>query len=126
MNSLLTKTLISFSVYTIIIAGLSIIVSVFLPSVPISHVWPYILGFLFLTTLFAFYLLVKYLNSKMSMFANAFMLVNFGKLILFTVIILMYSWFNRSHAINFTITFFIYYLLLTTYEIVSLLKLQKR
>jgi len=59
------------------------------------------------------------------MFANAFMLVNFGKLILFTAIILIYAWFNRSEAISFTITFFVYYLILTTYEIIALLRIQK-
>lgn len=125
MNTLFKKTIVKFTFFTLAIAIISLMIQLFITSLPISNVWPYILGFMYLVTILAFYMLIKYLNSKISMFANAFMLVNFGKLILFTIIIFVYSWLNRSDAITFTITFFIYYLFLTTFEIISLLKIQK-
>ena len=115
-----------FTIFTAAILIFSLLIDLFLPQVPISQSWPYILAFLYAFTLVAFIILVKYIESRMSLFANAFMLVNFGKLVLFTIVILIYAWFNRTDAISFTITFFIYYLLLTLYEIVSLLKFQKR
>jgi len=114
-----------FSIYTVIIVLISLAIQIWIPSVVICNIWPVIITFLYLFTLMATIILIKYIgSSRLSHFANAFMLVNFGKLLLYTVIIVVYAWFFKSNAIAFTITFFIYYLLLTAYEIVSLLKMQ--
>jgi len=115
----------NFSYYSSIILILSIAVQQWVPKIQISTSWPFILLFMYAFTLFAFIMLAKYTGSKLTYFANAFMLVNFGKLVLFSIIIIAYAWLNHDDAIAFTITFFIYYLLLTTYEIIALLKMQK-
>ena len=125
MKSQIKSTLFIFTLYFIAIFLVSFILQYYLPNFPISSRWPYILAFLYVFTIIAFVILLKFIESRISMFANAFMLVNFGKLILFTAIILIYAWFNRSEAISFTITFFAYYLALTTYEIIALLRIQK-
>ncbi|MBT3175061.1 MAG: hypothetical protein HN336_09455 [Lentimicrobiaceae bacterium] len=125
MKSQIKSTLFIFTLYFIAIFLVSFILQYYLPNFPISSRWPYILAFLYVFTIIAFVILLKFIESRISMFANAFMLVNFGKLILFTAIILIYAWFNRSEAISFTITFFVYYLILTTYEIIALLRIQK-
>ncbi len=117
--------IIRLSFITFILLLITLVVQFGVPNVPLSPVWPYILIFLYSFTLLAFRMLIKYINSKMSFFANAFMLVNFGKLFLFTIIIVVYAWFNKSDAISFTIIFFIYYFVMTTYEVIALLKLQK-
>ncbi len=116
----------SFTYYSGIILLISIIVQQWIPTIMISIMWPFILLFLYAFTLFAFIMLVKYIDSKMTYFANAFMLVNFGKLVLFSVIIVVYALLNHDDAISFTITFFVYYFLLTSYEIVALIKIQKK
>ena len=116
----------TFSYYTITILLISFIIQQWVPAVKISSTWPFVLLFLYIFTLIAFRILVKYLTTKLTYFANAFMLVNFGKLVFFSIIIVVYAWFMRSDAISFTVTFFIYYLLLTTFEVVALLKLQKK
>ena len=126
MKSQIKSTLFIFTLYFIAIFLVSFILQYYLPNFPISSRWPYILAFLYVFTIIAFVILLKFIESRISMFANAFMLVNFGKLILFTAIILIYAWFNRSEAISFTITFFVYYLILTTYEIIALLRIQKK
>ena len=126
MNLSFKPVFIRFTIFSVLILIISLLIDQFLPQVPISHSWPYILSFLYAFTLVAFVILIRYIESRMSLFANAFMLVNFGKLVLFTIVILIYAWFNRADAISFTITFFIYYLLLTIYEIIALLKIQKR
>jgi len=95
------------------------------PAIQISSAWPFIILFMYLFTLFAFIMLSKYTSSKLTYFANAFMLVNFGKLLLFSIIILVYAWLNHDDAISFTITFFVYYLLLTTYELLHCSKCKK-
>lgn len=125
MKSRINKFAKGFSYYSGIIFLLSLAVQLWLHEVNISSMWPFILLFIYGFTLFAFNMLVKYIDTKITYFANAFMLVNFGKLILFTIIIVIYAWFVRSDAISFTITFFIYYLLLTTYEVIALLKIPK-
>ncbi len=125
MKSKIKPYVLRFSYYSGIIFLLSLAVQLLMPDIKISTVWPFILLFIYGFTLFAFTLLVKYLDSKLTYFANAFMLVNFGKLVLFSIIIILYAWFIRDDAISFTVTFFVYYLLLTTYEIIVLLKLQK-
>ena len=125
MKSKISSFIKSFSIYSGIILLLSMAIKKWIPAIQISSVWPFILLFLYLFTLFAFIMLSKYTGSKLTYFANAFMLVNFGKLLLFSVIIVIYAWLNHEDAIRFTLTFFIYYLLLTTYEIIALLKMQK-
>ena len=125
MKTIVSRTMLRFSYFTIAIVLLSLIVQLWIPAIIISKVWPLILLFLYVFTLIAIFVLLKYIGSKISYFANAFMLVNFGKLLLFSIIIVTYAWLNHDDAISFTITFFIYYLLLTSYEIVTLLKLQK-
>ncbi len=126
MNVSFKQVIRNFTVYSLLIFILSYLVQQFVKSLQISTAWYYILIFLYAVTALAFYFLIRYIHDKISLFANAFMLVNFGKLLLFTLVILVYSWFYRSDAISFTITFFIYYLLLTTYEIVVLLKLHRK
>ncbi len=116
----------NFSIYSAIIMLISIIIQNWIPVLKISTAWPYIFLFMYGFTLFAFIMLVRYMSTKLTYFANAFMLVNFGKLVLFSVIIVVYALLNRDDAIPFTATFFIYYFLLTTFETVALLKLQKK
>ena len=115
----------NFSYYSVVILLLSLAIQQWIPAIQISTSWPFILLFMYAFTLFAFVMLAKYTSSKLTYFANAFMLVNFGKLVLFSIIIIVYAWLNHDDAIAFTITFFVYYLLLTTYEIIALLKMQK-
>lgn len=126
MKSKIKPFIVGFSFYSGIILLLSIIIQLLIPELKISSTWPFILIFIYGFTLYAFIILVKYIDTKLTYFANAFMLVNFGKLILFSIIIIVYAWLVRDDAISFTVTFFVYYLLLTAYEIKSLLKLQKK
>lgn len=125
MKSKIVPFIVSFSVYSGIIVLASIAIHLWMPVIAISPMWPLIIVFMYLFTLLATVMLLKYIDSRISQFANAFMLVNFGKLVLFTFVIVAYAWFFRADAISFTITFFIYYILLSTYEIVALLRMQK-
>jgi len=126
MKKITTQFIKNFSLYTLVILILSSIIQIWIPNIPISSVWYFILLFMYLFTLLAFTILIKYIYSKITYFANAFMLVNFSKLVLFSVIIFIYAWFVRDDAIPFAVTFFIYYFLLTTYEVIALLKLQNK
>lgn len=115
-----------FSYYSGTILLLSLAIQQWVPAVQITSTWPYILLFMYAFTLFAFNMLTTYIGGKITYFANAFMLVNFGKLVLFSIVIVVYAWLFHDDTISFTVTFFIYYFLLTTYEIIALLKMQKK
>lgn len=125
MKGKIAPFIISFSYYSGAILLLSFAIQQWVPAIKISSSWPFILLFMYAFTLFAFNMLAKYMGSKLTYFANAFMLVNFGKLVLFSIIIIIYAWLNHDDAISFTATFFVYYLFLTTFEIIALLKMQK-
>ncbi len=108
-----------------IVLILSIVVDLWVYKIPISPAYPYIFAFLFLTTLFVFRTIAKSMEKRLSRFANVYMLANFGKLILFTFIIVAYSFLNREDAIAFMLTFFSYYFIFTGIEIIALLRIKK-
>ena len=96
------------------------------PNIPISPVFPYILIFLFLSTLIIYLALKKAIKKRASLFTNAVMLVNFGKLFFYGIIIFVYAYLNRADAVSFILTFFIYYFAFTTFEVFALLKIGEK
>jgi hypothetical protein len=125
MKSGFHKFLIGFTLFTLAVAIISSVIYIWLPDIPVSPVYPYIILFIYLLTLLIVRQLIKSLKDKPNRFVNTFMLMNFGKLALFTVIMFIYAWFNRPDAVGFIVTFFTYYLLFTTYEITILLRLSR-
>ncbi len=115
---------IQLSILTMFVLTLSIITDFFIPKIKISEMYPYILIFLYLATLGIFRLIAKSMESRLSRFANIYMLAIFAKLILFTVIILLYSFLNPDDAVSFMLTFFVYYFVFTSFEIYSLLRIK--
>jgi len=115
----------SFTLYTIVIALMSSAIYWWVPAVPVSHTFLLIILFMYVLTLVLLRLLFLSMQRRLSQFVNAFMLVNFGKLFLYSIIIFIYAYLNRGDAVSFIATFFVYYLLFTSYEIVVLLKVNK-
>lgn len=110
------------TIYSVVILLICLAIYLWVAKIQISPAFPYIILFFYAFTLYIFRILNKAKEDRISRFTNAFMLVNFGKLILFTIIILLYAYFNRSDAIAFTLTFFVNYILFTAFEISVLLK----
>ena len=125
MKTTFHKFLISFTIYALAIALLSSAIYIWVPAIPISHAYPYILLFIYILTLVILSLLIKSMENKLSRFVNAYMLINFAKLILYTIIIFVYAYLNREDAVGFIAVFFVYYILFTAYEIVFLLRINK-
>lgn len=103
---------------------ISVIIFFFTPKIKISPAFPFILAFMYITTILIFKLLAKSMQNRLSKFANAYMLVNFGKLVIFSIIIVVYAVLNREDAISFMLTFFSYYFIFTIFEVFSLLRLK--
>ncbi len=93
-----------------------------IPETFISNSWPYIAAFFFAISLLVHRYLLKKSDGQHTKFINAFLLTTTVKLLLFLAIIVVYVLFNRDDAIGFILTFFAYYLIYTSFEIVSILK----
>ena len=116
----------SFTIFSVIILLISLGIFLWVPQIKITPAFPYILLFLYAFTLMVYHMVAKTISQKLSRFTNVYMLVNFGKMIIFSIIIFVYAWLNRDDAVPFIVTFFIYYMLFSVYEIVSLLRLSKK
>jgi len=115
-----TKFILPFTLYSLLIGLVSFAIAQALPQLKITPVYPYLLLFFYLFTLITTWFTLKSLRDKLSRFANIYMIINFMKLLLFSLIILVYAWLNRKDAGSFVITFFVYYLFFTAYEVVTL------
>ncbi len=111
-----------FTIYVAVILLISLVIYYRFPAVGINSAYIFILLLLYAIALVSYYYFKKSMTEKISRFANIYMLGTFAKLIIYSVIIVFYAWFNRQDAVSFIITFFIYYLLLTVYEVVVLMK----
>lgn len=120
-----TKFTRGFTIFSATIMGLSLIVYLFVPKIAISPNFPFIVLFLYLVTVLMLHYLRRALQDKMSKFVNIFMLLNFGKLVVYSSFILIYAFLYREDAVSFILTFFVYYFLFTAYEVIALLKFQK-
>jgi len=125
MNSLFVRFEKGLTVYTLIITLLSVAVYYGMPRIHITHVYLYLIAFMYAINFLLFAKLSQAILNKPNRFINAYMLLNFAKLFLYIVIIAVYVYMYREDAIPFTITFFIYYVLFTAYEIITLLKIKK-
>lgn len=114
-----SKQLILISLITVTLTfGLTYVI----PEKFISNSWPFIAGFFFAISLLVHRFLLKKSGGKHTKFVNAFLLTTTIKLLLFLAIIVIYVLLNRNDAIGFIFTFFTYYLIYTSFEIVSILK----
>jgi hypothetical protein len=124
MNQEFIKFVKGFTVYTLIIAFLSIAIYYAFPDVKITRVYLYLIAFMYAINFLLFAKLSQATQNKPNRFINAFMLLNFGKLFLYLTIIAIYIFLYRNDAVSFTITFVVYYILFTAYEITALLKIK--
>lgn len=115
----------NFSIFTIIVGLLSTAIYMWVPAIPIAPEYIYILLGMYMLTLVIIGLLINNMKDKSARFVNAFMLINFAKMILYTIILFVYAWLNREGAVQFILTFFGFYILFTTYEVIFLLKMTR-
>lgn len=125
MNQVFIKFLKGFTVYTLIITFLSIAIYYTLPELKITPVYLYLIAFMYAINFLLFAKLSQAIENKPNRFINAFMLLNFGKLFLYIILIAIYIFLYRNDAVSFTITFVVYYILFTIYEVTALLKIKQ-
>jgi hypothetical protein len=113
------------SALAILLIVFSLLLIRFVPAITITPSFLYIIILIYVFTLLVFKLLLKGLQEKFSHFINMYLLVNFGKLVVYIIIIFIYAFLNRPDAVPFILTFFVYYFSFTVFEIFSLLKIKR-
>lgn len=101
-----------------------VIIALFMliPPKYISPALPYLLVFYTAATLISFYFIQKRIEATPSGFITAFMANSIIRLLLYLVIIVVYAFTHKYDAVNFIISFFILYLIFTTFEVYFFLK----
>jgi hypothetical protein len=125
MDAELLKYTRNLMVYTIILAVAGYTASLFVPSRFISPATPFIYIFFFSVALIHHFLLIKSIRSNPKRFINRFMILTFGKLLLYFSLIISYALFVRYDAIAFILTFVVLYLFYTVFEITNSFKAAK-
>lgn len=103
-----------------------IILLFILPTAWLSPAIPVMIPFFIIITIGVYYLMLKASDNKFSRFVNSFMILTLGKILFFSVIIVVYVLLNRADALSFILTFFILYLVFTIFEITAFLRDVKR
>ncbi len=125
MKTVLNRYLKKLIILTLIIGLISFVLAYYMPQEYVSPAIPFLLGFFFLVAATTYYLAISALKKKTSRYANFYMISVFAKLLLYVAIIVIYAFINIGDIISFIITFFIYYLLFTSFETIEILKAQK-
>ncbi len=107
--------------FSLIFGIIALSISYFVPKNLLTPTLPYLFPFFFAVTLIIHYLLLKAYERKHSRFITSFMLVIFLKLFFYLSIMVVYVLINKTDAMRFIITYFIFYVFYTTFEVVSIL-----
>ena len=121
MKSVYLNFLSRLFVFSLIFGIIALAISYFLPKNLLTPTLPYLFPFFFAVTLVIHYLLLKAYERKHSRFITSFMLVIFLKLFFYLSIMVVYVLINKTDAMRFIITYFIFYVFYTTFEVVSIL-----
>jgi len=125
MKSLLFKTFI----FSFLLAAVTAILkyAAILPA--IHDQWHFMLVFYFVLTTFILYQLLKAVRKTMRKFIAIFLSMTVLRMILFTAAILLYAFLiqhdDSRNVVGFALTFSVYYLVFTTWEIVLIVSFLK-
>ncbi|MBP6977447.1 MAG: hypothetical protein PHD61_06550 [Bacteroidales bacterium] len=125
MQSPFIRFLIRLSVFTLFAGLVFGLIYVLLPTGYASVAIPYQFLFFYLVTLCVHYYLLKAVQKSPASFVTRFMLVSFLKLLLYVIVLVIYLLLNKEDALRFTIPYLILYVLFSSFEIYSFLRISK-
>lgn len=114
------------TIFTAVIAILAVFFRLMAPPEYITPGLFILLAFFYLLTAGIYGFVVYSAQKRIAKFNTRFMLTTVVKLFLFMIILFLYILFNMEDAVNFLITFLIYYLLFTGFEIYNVVKHTRR
>ncbi len=125
MNNVMKLFLKQLLILTAILAVLVIIMILIMPAKYITPALPFILIFHFAATLISFMFIRKKTEKAPNKFINVYLANTTIKLILYLAILMIYGLTNIADAVKFIISFFVLYVIFTSFEVVKLLKANK-
>ncbi len=121
MKSFLTK-LVGITLVSALIGWLAF--SLFLPEYYLP-VFPFLLGFFFLVTFAIHSYQLKIAKKDIGRFARSNMLITFFKLMLYSIIAVVYIALYKENAIQFVVVLMVLYLIFSVFETSELTKISK-
>ncbi len=125
MQSPFLRFLIRLAVFTLILGLITWLVFYLLPAGYASEAIPYQFVLFYLVTLCIHYFLLKAAQKSPGSFVTRFMLVSFLKLLLYVIVLVIYLLLNKEDAFRFTVPYLILYVLYSSFEIHSFLRISK-
>jgi hypothetical protein len=126
MQKSFNKFIYSLAIFSAILAVIALILHFVVPA-DIIHATLPLLFLLFITvTVLVHYLLLRSTNYSGSKFVSFFMAATFLKLFLYLIIIILYAFLIKKDVVSFILSFFILYMLYTSFEVVMILKQTKK
>lgn len=116
-----TRALILFS---IIAAVLSIGGMYVLPANYITPMLPYLLLFFMIISFAVYYFIEKAVAQRFSLFTNYFMIATMLKVLIYLTIIIVYAFSYKYDAVTFILTFFLFYVGYTSFEVIWMLRMR--
>jgi len=120
MRSPFVQFLFGLSVYTGILALITVVIFLLLPAGNASRALPFQFVFFYGVTLTVHYLLLKASEKGAGSFVTRFMLVSFLKLLLYIIVLVAYLYLNKSDAMRFAVPYLALYILYSVFEIYSI------
>jgi len=104
-------------IFSLILSVFIYLASLFFSSVKIDSITWIILSYFFILTLIFHYGLLRSSQGKPQGFIRYYMAATTFKLFVHIIVLSLYCLFNRQEAVRFIITFLIFYVLFTVFEV---------
>ena len=115
-----------FVMQLLVISGLLLILwsSLYFTLAPgtISPATPVMIVFFFFITSGIYHVMLQSAANRFPRFVNSFMVVTLGKILLFSILLVIYAFINRADFLSFTLAFLALYLIYTIAEVMAFLR----
>ena len=119
MNNDISRFLIRISIFTVIIAAVSVAVFYYIFPQYFSTYFLLAILFFFVVTVVFHSITLKASKLRIAQFSNYFMLSSTAKLFIYIILLTIYIFLNKGHAIPFVMFFLILYVFFTFFEVIS-------
>ncbi len=122
MKKLFQRFLLQITLLTMALYALWVGALLLLPSVWLSPAIPVMILFFALLTATIYYFMLQSATNRFPRFVNGFMIMTLGKILLYSILIVLYIVLNPADSMPFIVAFFACYLVFTVFEITAFLR----
>lgn len=126
MRKAFYKFVYALAIFTAILGIIALILQYTLPENMLPASLPLLFLLFIIVSSVVHYFLLRSAAYSGRRFVSYFMAATFLKLFLYLIIIILYAFLIKENVVSFILTFFILYLLYTTFEVVMILKQNSR